>query len=91
MYRVGFPGWKLAARVGVKLSIRVNVHFDPEVKGYWTSSPDLDGLFVTGDTLDELWKEAHIAVPELLEFALGVRPVPARAVPLFAMDAACAA
>ncbi len=29
MYRVGFPGWKLAGRMGVTLLYRVNVLHDP--------------------------------------------------------------
>ncbi len=90
MYRVGFPGWKLAARLGAPLSLRVNIHFDPEVHSYWTTSPDLSGLTVTGSNLDELWHEADIAIMELLEHELGI--VPAKAVPRFSMmDAAAAA
>ena len=29
MYRVGLPGWKLAARLNLPLSLRVDVHYDP--------------------------------------------------------------
>ncbi len=89
-YRVGLPGWKLAHRLGVPLTLRVNVHFDPEVKSFWTSSPDLNGLVVTGESLDEVWKEVEIGIGELLELELGV--VPERALPTLRMiGAACAA
>ena len=71
MYRIGWLGWKLAARCGFPLTLRVHIHFDPEVSSYWTSSPDLGGLIVTGATLDELFKEVELAAPDLIELELG--------------------
>lgn len=77
MYRVGFPGWKLAARFGVPLSMRVHIHYDPEVSSYWTTSPDLGGLIVTGSTLDELFSEVRLAAPDLIELEIGkAAPLP---------------
>jgi hypothetical protein len=70
MYRVGLPGWKLAARWGVPLLVRVEVHFDPESKSYWAQSLDLDGLIVSGQNLEELKSEADLAADELLSLAL---------------------
>lgn len=70
MYRVGFIGWKLAARLGVPLSVRVDVHFDDESKSYWADSPDLDGLVVSGQDLDELHSEVVSAAGELLSLAV---------------------
>jgi predicted RNase H-like HicB family nuclease len=70
MYRVGFPGWRLAGRLGVTLLIRVHVHYDPEVKIYWTTSPDLRGLVVTGNSLDELFKETQAGIDSLLELEI---------------------
>ncbi len=70
MYRVGFPGWKLAARMGVPVRIRVDVHFDNESNSYWANSPDLDGLVVAGSTLDELRDEVRSAAGALLELAV---------------------
>ena len=67
MYRVGFPGWKLAARVGVPVVMRVDVHFDQESKTFWADSPNLDGLVVSGQTLDELRDEVRSAAETLLE------------------------
>lgn len=71
MYRIGFIGWKLAARLGVPLSMRVNIHYDPEVSVYWTTSPDLGGLIVEAKTLDELFSEVKMAAPDLIELELG--------------------
>lgn len=70
-YRVGLPGWKLAARLGLTLSFRVHIHYDPEAASYWTTSPDIGGLIVTGNTVDELLTEVGIAAPDLVAFELG--------------------
>lgn len=74
-YRVGFPGWKLAARFGVPLHLRVIAYKDEESNSYWAKSDDLDGLVVAGATLDELQREVMQAVPTLLSLAVhGSRP-----------------
>jgi predicted RNase H-like HicB family nuclease len=70
MYRVGLPGWKIAARLGVPVLIRVRVHYDEESKSYWADSPDLDGLTVAGSTLDELQSETLSACDMLLSLYL---------------------
>jgi predicted RNase H-like HicB family nuclease len=71
MYRIGLPGWKIAARLGIPLSMRVHIHRDPECSGYWTSSPDLRGLIVTGESIDDLFQEVKLAAPDLIELELG--------------------
>ena len=91
MYRVGFPGWKIAARLGVPMQVRVEVHYDPEVKSYWTTSPDLDGLTVCADTLDELLREAKIGIDELIELSLNTDRVHATPRMSFTPEALCAA
>lgn len=70
-YRVGMPGWRVAARHGVLLTVRINAHYDPESQSFWADSPDLDGLTVAGTTLDELRREALTATEELLDLAVG--------------------
>lgn len=69
-YRVGLPGWRLLGRIGVKLLVRVNIHFDPEAGSYWADSPDLRGLVVAAPTLEELRQEAVIAASGLLDLAM---------------------
>jgi predicted RNase H-like HicB family nuclease len=91
MYRVGFPGWKIAARFGAQMYIRVNVHFDPEVKSYWTSSPDLTGLVVTGNSLDELIREAKAGIDTLMEIELNGATVEAKPRLIFSDSAFCVA
>lgn len=70
MYRVGMPFWRAVARAGRPLRFRVNVYYDPEVSSYWATSPDVDGLTVTGATLDELMQEVQLGAQELLELAV---------------------
>ena len=91
MYRVGFPGWKFAARMGVPMTVRVDVKYDPEVKSYWTTSPDMKGLVVTGESLDEVRRELRSALSALMAEHLGVmETTPPQ--PLLRLDpAACAA
>ena len=44
MYRVGFPFWKLAAHLGIPLSLRMQVMHDDEADVYIATSTDLAGL-----------------------------------------------
>ncbi|MEI2676485.1 MAG: DUF1902 domain-containing protein [Burkholderiaceae bacterium] len=72
MYRIGLPGWKLAARWGWPLKLRVRISRDDATGIYVAESPDLDGLIVEAPSLDELRKEALGAAEVLLELALHV-------------------
>lgn len=69
-YRVGLPGWKWLARVGVPLSVRVDVQRDDEANVYVATSPDLAGLVVESASLDGLVPEVNDCVQMLLEEAL---------------------
>jgi hypothetical protein len=48
------------------MTIRVEVHVDEESKTYWANSPGIDGLIVSGATLDELKSEFINAASLLL-------------------------
>jgi predicted RNase H-like HicB family nuclease len=74
MYRVGFPGWKLAARWNVPLLIRLNVTRDGEAGVYIATSPDLRGLVVEAATLEELHRELNCCVDMLLKEILKEPP-----------------
>jgi len=67
MYRVGWPLWKLFAKAGISLRFMLTIHFDEESKSFWADSPDVDGLVVTGETLEEVRREAMLAADMLLE------------------------
>lgn len=91
MYRVGFPFWKSAARLGVPVLVRVHVHHDAESKTYWADSPDLDGLVVSGTSLDELHKEVLAAADELLQLEVDGHKAKAQTEMRIRDDAFCVA
>ncbi|SJM94945.1 DUF1902 domain-containing protein [Crenothrix polyspora] len=66
MYRLGWPGAALLAGIGIPLLIKVEIIHDTEANVYVATSPDLTGLVVEAETLDELEKEVWELVPELL-------------------------
>ena len=70
MYRVGFPFWKTAARIGIPLRLQVRVFHDEASNSYWAESADLDGLVVSGATLDELQREVLSAARALLDLSM---------------------
>jgi len=74
MYQVGWPLWKLAAKAGIPLRFDVTVHFDVESKTFWANSPDIDGLVVSGEDLQEVQREATLAAELLLELQLHQEP-----------------
>lgn len=70
MYRVGLPLWRLAARAGIPMTIKVLVYADKESGTYWAEGVGLRGLVVTGKDLDELHEECTNAIDELMRFEL---------------------
>ncbi|WP_198150888.1 type II toxin-antitoxin system HicB family antitoxin [Caldimonas taiwanensis] len=69
-YRVGYPLWKTVAKAGVPVKFLVRVHRDEASNTYWACSDDIDGLVVSGQTLDELREEVRSAAQTLLEMAV---------------------
>lgn len=65
-YRVGMPGWRVLARLGVSLYFRVKVFHDDEAGVYWAESPDVRGLVIEAATLEELLREVNWGASELL-------------------------
>jgi predicted RNase H-like HicB family nuclease len=66
MYKVGSPFWKTVARLGLPVSLRVDVRHDAEANVFIATSPDLDGLVVEASTLDDLVQETNGAVEMLM-------------------------
>ncbi|MEC5159543.1 MULTISPECIES: DUF1902 domain-containing protein [unclassified Janthinobacterium] len=75
MYRIGFPFWKQAARLGIPLKLRVNLLHDQDAGVYVATSGDLKGLVCEAPTMDELLKELNLATVELLSLQLHSQPV----------------
>lgn len=67
-WRLGFPGWKIAAKFNIPILIKVTVCLDAESNTYIAYSDDI-GLAVESDTLDGVIKEVDLALPNLLECA----------------------
>lgn len=62
----GFPGWRIAARFGVPIKIKIDVFRDA---GVYFATCNPIGLAVEAESLDSLIDEIHGAVPVLLELA----------------------
>lgn len=67
-WRMGYPGWRIAAHLGVPIKIKVDVCHDDEAQVYFAVSNDI-GLAVESESLDGLMKEIHSALPQLLALA----------------------
>lgn len=74
MYRVGFPFWKVAGRIGVPLLLRIEVAKDEEAGVFIAVSPDLQGLTVEAASLEELHREVGYCVDDLMEEILKKAP-----------------
>lgn len=74
MYRVGFPFWKLLARLGVPMLLRVEVLHDKEAGVFVARSPDLHGLVAEAASAEELFPAVYECADMLLEEALKQPP-----------------
>lgn len=73
-YPVGFIGWKLFARLGVPLRIRVYMMRDEEAGVFVATCDDFlpkFGITVESETWEGIHKELRIAVNEAVEFCFG--------------------
>ena len=73
-YRAGWPGWKLVARAGGTIVVKVDVMKDNEAGVYVASSGILDGLVVVAKSLDDFRLEVIGAALSLLELAMNCQP-----------------
>lgn len=65
-YRIGYIGWKIAARMGLPLTAVIDIHRDEEAGVFIATSPSIRGLVVEADTLDQLVKEVNFAAQDLI-------------------------
>ena len=73
-YRVGFPGWKIAARLGVPLTVRVEVLWDNEAKVFVATSDDFlpeFGCVAESATWDGLKEELSAVFDDAFESIFG--------------------
>ncbi len=73
-YRVGFFGWKIAARLGFQLKVNVSVMRDEEAGVFVAWSDDFLpewGCVAEAETWEGLEKELQLVISEALEDMLG--------------------
>ena len=70
MYRIGFPLWKMFARIGMPMKLRINVMHDSEADVFVATSNDLRGLVCEAQTPEQLVSEINIAIDELMSIHL---------------------
>lgn len=70
-YRVGFPGWKVAAHLGIPLKIVVRFFYDEEAKVFVALSDDFNpqaGIAAEAEDWPSLVKEVKSQAEEALNF-----------------------
>ena len=73
-YRVGFPGWKIAARLGMTLKVRVTVLWDNDAKVFVATSEDFLPEFccvAESETWDGLKEELKAVLDDAFESIFG--------------------
>ena len=75
-YRVGYPGWKLAARLGVPLKVVIGVMYDSEAKVFVAWSDDFMpefGCVAESETWEGLKKELGYVFDDAFETIFGAK------------------
>jgi Domain of unknown function (DUF1902) len=67
-WTAGYPFWKLAAKAGFTIVVRVKIAKDEEA-GVYIAMNDTIGLAVEGDSMETLYSEIDAAIPDLLALA----------------------
>ncbi len=67
-WRLGFPGWRIAATLGLPIWIKIEIFKDDEASVYCATNDNL-GLAVESSSLDGLMLEIDAALPVLLKLA----------------------
>lgn len=67
-YRLGWPLGRVFARFGLPAVIRIEAIHDDEAGVFVATSPDVRGLVIEADTLEEVANEVRLVLPDLLGF-----------------------
>jgi len=70
MYPVGWPLWKLLARLGVPVIVKIEVLRDEDAGVYIATSPNLRGLVAEAASKDTLIDAVHDCIDLLMEVEL---------------------
>ena len=74
MYRVGWLGWKMLAKAGAPLLIKLEIARDAHANVFICTSPDLAGLVVESPTIEALHKDVNDCIEMLLQDLLKEPP-----------------
>ena len=75
-YRVGWPLWKLAYRLGFTLSYRYDIYYSPESRDYCALSPDIKGLGAEAKTIEEVVDAMESGALEFVRLDLNLAKKP---------------
>ena len=75
VYPAGFWGWKIAARLGVPISIVYSFGYDKEAKVFYGHSVNLKGVLAEGKTRKALFNNIHAATQDILELELNGKSI----------------
>lgn len=70
IYRVGWPLWKLAYKLGCTLYYRYDIYQSSESNDYCAISPDIKGLNAEAKTLDEIKEAMEYGAQEIVKLDL---------------------
>lgn len=70
IYRVGWPFWKLAYKLGFTLYYRYDVYRNHESNDYCAASPDIKGLNAEAKSLDEVCEAMEYGAQEIVKLDL---------------------
>jgi len=74
MYPAGWPLWKLLARLGVPIVVKINVLHDDDAGVYVATSTNLRGLVAEAPSKDALIDAVHDCIDLLMEVELATPP-----------------
>lgn len=85
MYRMGWPGWELMAKIGVPTYMKLYVVHDVEAGVYVATSRNLDGLVV--EVSDKATaQDFHREVDNCIALLLADKPQPVKTVTVWPVE-----
>ncbi len=68
-YPFSFPFADKISQLGFTLTIKIDVHYDPDVDVYIATSKDIPGLVIEAESFAGLEQEVKEAIPNLLSLS----------------------
>ncbi len=64
---IGFPFWRLFARMGVRMNVVIDVYRDKEKNVFQANGRYFKGLVVEADTYEQLMREVNLVLPDVIK------------------------